>query len=112
MELTKELNNVSKACKIIGYSRQTFYEIRMNSQTYGSERLLDKLPETREAHPKRVSGEIKQAILDHLLINPYPEMSESGPATQSSGIQCEFRRSSRTLVDEHAFNQTSSVNEA
>lgn len=28
LELAKELNNVSKACKLIGYSRQQFYEIR------------------------------------------------------------------------------------
>ncbi len=27
LELAKELNNVSKACKLIGYSRQQFYEI-------------------------------------------------------------------------------------
>ena len=30
LELAKELNNVSKACKLIGYSRQQFYEIRRN----------------------------------------------------------------------------------
>ena len=28
LELAKELNNVSKACKVIGYSRQQFYEIK------------------------------------------------------------------------------------
>ena len=44
LELAKELNNVSKACKLIGYSRQQFYEIRRNYQTYGAEGLLDKLP--------------------------------------------------------------------
>ena len=37
LELAKELNNVSKACKLIGYSRQQFYEIRRNYQTYGAE---------------------------------------------------------------------------
>ncbi len=33
LELAKELNNVSKACKLISYSRQQFYEIRRNYQT-------------------------------------------------------------------------------
>ncbi|TVM30262.1 IS481 family transposase, partial [Oceanidesulfovibrio marinus] len=28
LELATELGNVSKACKIMGYSRQQFYEIR------------------------------------------------------------------------------------
>jgi len=36
LELAKELGNVSKACQIMGYSRQQFYEIRRNFQLYGS----------------------------------------------------------------------------
>ena len=28
LQLTRELGNVSKACRIVGYSRQQFYEIR------------------------------------------------------------------------------------
>jgi len=51
LELAKELNNVSKACKLIGYSRQQFYEIRRNYQPYGAEGLLDKLPGWKGAHP-------------------------------------------------------------
>jgi hypothetical protein len=39
LELAGELENVSKACRIMGYSRQQFYEIRRNFQTYGSEGL-------------------------------------------------------------------------
>ncbi len=30
LELAGEMNNVSKACRIMGYSRQQFYEIRRN----------------------------------------------------------------------------------
>ena len=30
LELASELSNVSRACKLIGYSRQQFYEIRRN----------------------------------------------------------------------------------
>jgi hypothetical protein len=37
LELAADLDNVSKACKLIGYSRQQFYEIRRNFQTYGSQ---------------------------------------------------------------------------
>ncbi len=67
LALAKELNNVSKACKLIGYSRQQFYEIRRNYQTYGAEGLLDKLPGCKGAHPNRVAPEIEQAILDYSL---------------------------------------------
>ncbi|MFB2962347.1 IS481 family transposase, partial [Aeromonas jandaei] len=41
--LAKELNNVSKACKLIGYSRQQFYEIRRNYQTHGPLRVAQEL---------------------------------------------------------------------
>ena len=41
LQLAQELGNVSKACKIVGYSRQQFYEIRRNFQLYGAEGLID-----------------------------------------------------------------------
>ena len=43
LDLASELNNVSKACQVMGYSRQQFYEIRRNFQTYGAQGLLDRL---------------------------------------------------------------------
>jgi transposase InsO family protein len=70
LELAQELQNVSKACKIMGYSRTQFYEIRRNFQTYGSQGLLDRLPGTRGPHPNRVSEEIEKAILDYSLYHP------------------------------------------
>lgn len=30
LELAQELGNVSKVCRIVGYSRQQFYDIRRN----------------------------------------------------------------------------------
>ena len=45
LQLADELGNVARACKVMGYSRQQFYEIRRNFQTYGAEGLIDDLPE-------------------------------------------------------------------
>jgi transposase InsO family protein len=70
LELASELSNVSKACKVMGYSRQQFYEIRRNFQTYGAEGLIDRLPGARGPHPNRVPAEIETAVLDHALDNP------------------------------------------
>ncbi|MEZ4425426.1 MAG: IS481 family transposase [Gemmatimonadota bacterium] len=70
LQLAQELGNVSKACKIVGYSRQQFYEIRRNFQTFGAEGLLDRLPGPRGPHPNRVSAEVEQAILDYALECP------------------------------------------
>jgi transposase InsO family protein len=70
LELASDLQNVSRACKVMGYSRQQFYEIRRNFQTYGAEGLIDRLPGARGPHPNRVSAEIEQAVLDHALVHP------------------------------------------
>ena len=61
LELAQEMSNVSRACRIMGYSRQQFYEIRRNYQTYGAEGLIDRLPGARGPHPNRVSEEVEAA---------------------------------------------------
>lgn len=70
LELASDLQNVSKACKLIGYSRQQFYEIRRNYQTYGSQGLVDRLPGAKGPHPNRVDASVEKAILEHCLTNP------------------------------------------
>ena len=70
LELAQEMGNVSKACRIMGYSRQQFYEIRRNYQTFGAEGLIDRLPGPKGPHPNRVSDEVEKAILKHCLEHP------------------------------------------
>lgn len=65
LELATELGNISKACKIMGYSRQQFYEIRRNFQSFGADGLLDRLPGARGPHPNRVDEAVEKAILDY-----------------------------------------------
>lgn len=55
LELAQELGNVSKACRIAGYSRQQFYEIRRNFQMYGAEGLLGRMPRAQGPRPNRVT---------------------------------------------------------
>ena len=70
LQLAQELGNVSKACRIGGYSRQHFYEIRRNRQVHGAEGLLDRLPGAKGPHPNRVAPPIEKAILAHALKHP------------------------------------------
>ena len=70
LQLAAELENVSKACRIMVYSRQQFYEIRRNYQLYGAEGLLDRLPGARSPHPNRVDIEVEKVILQYSLDNP------------------------------------------
>jgi transposase InsO family protein len=87
LQLAQDLANVSRACKVIGYSRQQFYEIRRNFQTYGAEGLIDRLPGARGPHPNRVAAEIEQAILDHALAHPCHGATRVEQELRLKGIQ-------------------------
>ncbi len=94
LELANEMSNVSKACRIMGYSRQQFYEIRRNYQTYGADGLIDRLPGARGPHPNRVSEEVEAATLAHALDHPThgalrvaQELSLKGVQVSSGGVR-------------------------
>jgi transposase InsO family protein len=70
LELAHELGNVSKACRIMGYHRDTFYEVRRAFQVGGLAALVDQRRGPRNPHPNRVSPEIETAILDYSLAHP------------------------------------------
>jgi transposase InsO family protein len=106
LELASDLANVSRACKVMGYSRQQFYEIRRNFQTYGAEGLIDRLPGARGPHPNRVSAEIEAAVLDHALANPChgalrveQELRLKGVQVSAGGIRGVWQR--HALLTKH-----------
>ena len=99
LDLAKDLDNVSRACKIMGYSRQQFYEIRRNFQTYGAEGLIDRLPGAKGPHPNRVSEEVEKAVLDHAMDHPChgalrveQELRLKGIAVSSGGVRGVWQR--------------------
>ena len=70
LELAAELGNVSKACKIMGYHRDTFYEVKRAFQVGGVDALIEQKRGPRGPHPNRVAPEIEQRILDYALEFP------------------------------------------
>ena len=70
LQLAEELGNVSKACKIMGYHRDTFYEVRRAFQVGGVAALVEEKRGPRGPHPNRVSQEVEQKILDYALTYP------------------------------------------
>ena len=70
LELAKELNNVSKACKLIGYSRQQFYEIRRNYQTYGLRVCSTNSPGCKGASQPGRSRLSRLSSFDYSLTRP------------------------------------------
>ena len=106
LQLANDLSNVSRACKALGYSRQQFYEIRRNFQTYGAEGLLVRMPGAKGPHPNRVAQEIETAILDHALEHPChgatrveQELRLKGVQVSSGGVRGVWQR--HNLLTKH-----------
>jgi len=70
LKLAEELGNVSRACRIMGYHRDTFYEIKRAFQVGGVHALVEQKRGARGPHPNRVSPEIEAAILQYALEHP------------------------------------------
>jgi transposase InsO family protein len=70
LHLAEELQNVSKACKIMGFHRDTFYEVRRAFQVGGVAALIEQRRGPRQPHPNRVSAEIEAQILAYGLEHP------------------------------------------
>jgi transposase InsO family protein len=118
LELASDMTNVSKACRIMGYSRQQFYEIRRNFQTYGSQGLLDRLPGAKGPHPNRVCEEIEKAILEHCLQNPThgcirvaQELQLKGTNVSSGGVRGVWGRHNLMTKHERLLRLEKAVSE-
>ena len=70
LKLAEELGNVSKACQIMGYHRDSFYEIKRAFQVGGVHALVEQKRGPRGPHPNRVSPEIEAEILQYSLDYP------------------------------------------
>ncbi|MCP1727349.1 transposase InsO family protein [Natronospira proteinivora] len=70
LQLAEELGNVSKACKIMGYHRDTFYEVKKAFKVGGVAALVEERWGPKNPHPNRVSEEIENEILDFCLKQP------------------------------------------
>jgi transposase InsO family protein len=70
LQLAEELGNVSKACRVMGYHRDTFYEVRRAFQVGGVAALVEEKRGPRLPHPNRVAPEVEQKILDYALTYP------------------------------------------
>ncbi len=70
LQLASELDNVSKACRIMGFPRDTFYEVRRAFQVGGVAALVEQRRGPRGPHPTRVHAEVETRILADALEHP------------------------------------------
>ncbi|MCB9464333.1 MAG: IS481 family transposase [Candidatus Eisenbacteria bacterium] len=94
LNLAEELGNVSKACRVMGVSRDTFYRYRAAREEGGVEALLEKT--RRKPNPKnRVDEEIEKAVLEFCLEFPAHgqvrvsnDLRKQGVFVSPSGVRC------------------------
>jgi len=98
LELAEYLKNVSEACRIMGYSRDTFYRVKKAYEEGGIEALKEKsrrVPNIKN----RVSEEVEQAVLAMALEEPAygqkrvsDELRQRGVFISPAGVRCVWLR--------------------
>ena len=93
LNLAQELNNVSKACKVMGVSRDTFYRYQELVSEGGIDALIDK---SRRAPnlKNRVDETIEKAVIDYAIEYPAHgqhrtsnELRKQGVFVSGSGVR-------------------------
>ena len=85
LNLAEELNNVSRACKVMGFSRETFYQYKNAVEQGGVQALLEKT-RRKPNHKNRVESEIEKSVLEYSIEYPAHGQTRASNELRKKGI--------------------------
>lgn len=98
LELASYLQNVSEACRVMGYSRDTFYRVRKAYEEGGMDALKEKT-RRKPNRKNRVSDEVERVVVEMAYDNPAfgqvrasNELRKRGTFISGAGVRCVWLR--------------------
>lgn len=93
LELAKQLGNVSKACNVMDYSRDSFYRFKQLYEN-GGEEALQEISRKKPNIKNRVPDYVEEAVINLAIENPAlgqvrasHELSQRGILVSASGVR-------------------------